>query len=464
MRDEPSNDDVFSSNPEVSVTPEVQPEENQAVIEVEDQIVADSIAEPTVATDSTPIVEPVSITPVAEPVLVSPVVEPATNLPGELSQSVNEPFVQPAGPIGSGPELGTPTPISPQPNKKRKGLILGAIIAGAVLLLGGGSVSAYTFWYQNPEKVVTDALVHAITAKTVSATGVVTVEGTEGYTLKVEASGRNSTDANATVAVKLTLTSDELNVALNGEGIFSKDGDIYLKVTDLQKLLDSFEEQSNGQVSYDAFSAVVKKIDSKWIKIGKDDLKDVSEDMSKTQTCFAEISKKLESDKSFRNKAVSETEKLYKENNFITIGKELPSRTVNGQDSKGYPVTGDQTKAKAFFKGFGDTQLGKEMQNCDDSLKFSEFADDYNSNQKTESTIELWVSRFGHEITEVNWKISDNEAKGSIVVNPVFNKNEAVVIPAESVKWSEVVAEFEKAYGEMFTSYQAQEYTNVNYN
>ena len=47
--------------------------------------------------------------------------------------------------------LSNDTP-SPKP-KKRKLLLIGALIMGVSIVLGGSSAAAFTFWYQNPDKV-----------------------------------------------------------------------------------------------------------------------------------------------------------------------------------------------------------------------------------------------------------------------------------------------------------------------
>ena len=443
MPDDPKSNDVVPPNEEASATPDIQSDlqqNNQADMPPELQSVEKYEAEPSTVPAAVPALPVAESEPESEPV-----------------QPKSEPLPQPSAVPASSDPVVASAPVTPAPKKKRKGLIMAAVAAGALVLLTGTSVAAYSLWYQNPEKVVSDALVHAITAQTVNATGTATVVGEAGYTLKIEVSGRNDSDANATMAVKLTVSSDDANFSVDGEGIFSKEGDIYLKVNEVQKLLTDLEKQSDGQISYEAFGTVVKKIDGNWIKISKDDLGDVSEEYSKTQKCLAEISKSLESDSSFRKDSTTEIEKLYKENNFITIGDELKSRTINGQDSIGYPISADRTKADAFFTGFASTELGKRMAECDKSIKFSDFADGYNKDETTTPQVELWASRIGHELTELNWKMTDDEASGTIVINPVFNKNEAVTVPAESVPFSEVVKDFEAAFSDLYAPYDENE-------
>ncbi|MGV9001638.1 MAG: hypothetical protein ACOH18_01640 [Candidatus Saccharimonadaceae bacterium] len=445
MPDEQDTTNLFPSNEATPVTP-VPP--------------VTPLTQPELQTEVQPVVEPFA-QPIVQPEAVAALQTPENPYfqnPAIATESLTP---SAAEPTGQAPMTISSAPITPQPKKSRKGLIIASIIVGALLLLGGTSASAYFLWYQNPQKVVTDSLVNAITAKTVSINATVDYEATAGTKLKIEATGRNSLEGNVNLGVKLTINSEGTDYTVDGEGIYGVNGDIYFKVNDLQKLVDKFEEQSNGELDFSALNGVIKKIDSNWIKISSDDMGDVSKEYSKTQKCFADVSKSLENDKSFAKTARSEVEKLYKENSFIIIGKALDSRTIGGQDSIGYPITADRTKADAFFTGFEKTQLGKKMIECDDSLKFSDLADDYNKDNSSKPEIELWVSRFGHNITELNWKMSDADAKGTIVINPAFNKNEAVTVPTDSIKFSEITSDIEAAYSDLYSSSDTSSYSDV---
>lgn len=406
--------------------------------------------------EDTPAVENYESSPEPQETPQEPAAPEATPISDAPVEAPVEPIPQPESPV-----VAAPTPIAtPEPKKKsKKPLIIGLIVAGVAALLIGGGVLAYNFWYQNPNKVVGDALVNAITAKTLSATGFIELE-TDDYRVKVEVAGKSNLDANASVAVKLSYATDDINVTVDGEGIYSADGDIYVKLNDAQDLAASIEEQSNGQVSFEAFDEVIEKVDSKWVKIGRDDLGEVSEEYERVQKCFADISNQLDEDTAFRRSVEDEVKNLYSEHQFIIVGDKLGSRTINGQGSLGYMLSADPAVADTFFTEFADTQLGKKFQECDDDIAFDKIvSDSEKKDDGTETHAEIWVSRFGHTITELNLHADEDGTKGVIVVNPVFNKNEAIEIPTDVIPFSELKADIEKAYTDYYASYYESYYS-----
>lgn len=361
---------------------------------------------------------------------------------------------QPETVIGSGPSLPEGVTVIEKPKKSKRLIFIGAIVAAALVVFGGGGALAYNVWYQNPEKVVADAIVNAITAKTVSATGTFDLE-TDDYSMNVEVSARNSSEGDAASTIKLDYTVGDYSLSMSGEGMFSADGDLYVKVNNVRDLIDSIEEQSSLEGAYDVFDDIITKVDGNWIKISKDDLGEVSEEYEKTQKCLADISKSIESDATFRKTIEKETARLYQENKFIIVGDKIGSRTINGQGSLGYTLTGDAEVADDFFTKFGDTELGKRLKECNKDISYDDIVSDSakESEEESETVVEIWVSRFGHSITEISIKSDEDGTKGSLVINPEFNKNETVEIPTETIPFSELQSDIENAYEDYYASY-----------
>lgn len=402
------------------------------------------------------------ITPVTPIDTVEPTVEPVAAIAPTESLENNSDIPQftppsnaPTQPFVSAmPTIPIVTPD--QPPKQKKKFVLIAIIAATVLAVsGGGAALAYNVWYQNPNKVVTDALMNVVSAETIQATSHFDIKG-DGYTYKIDVSGRNTKDAQSTVDVKMDIEADNISLTLHGEGIYSADGDLYVKVHDAKKLFDSLQEQSNGQIDTLMFKDIIGTIDNNWIKIGKNDLGEVSKETEKTQQCFADITKSLQEDNDFRKKGEQEIRDIYQEHTFITIGKSLGSQTVNGKGSLGYELSGDQKVADEFFTALGTTEFGKRVQNCSKDIKFDEFIpeSDDDNDQKVTIKTELWISRFEHEITEFTLDATSdaNDNTFSMILNPLFNESEDITIPSDPVTFKELQNDIEKIFLNYYSS------------
>lgn len=355
------------------------------------------------------------------------------------TETISETPVEPSAPTP------TPTPAA-APKTKRKGLIIGLSAAIAAVVLICGTTAAYFLWYQNPNKVVHDALVQAISAETINATSTLEVEN-EDFTMTLEMSGHTSAEYNAATSAKLTYSAGGVDITAEGQGVMTSDGDYYMKLHNVQEQLDALSEQSGGLYDFTMFNSVVKKLDGNWVKIDKKYLGDVSKEYEKSQQCIADTTKKLKSDKNYARSVSNELVKLYKENQFIIVSDSLGSRTVNGQDSEGYKLTGDRAKADAFFTAVGETEFGKALKQCDDSIKFEDvISEKAEENVVGTTDVELWVSRFGHTITELKIHGTDDGVTSSFTLTPEFNKKEVVEVPSESVTMSEIQAEFDKVF------------------
>jgi hypothetical protein len=380
---------------------------------------------------------------------VAPVAETTPFSPSLASSEI------PAGPIGSGPISDIPL-VAPTPKKSKKKLIIvGSIIVGTLLLLGGGSALAYNVWYQNPEKVVTDSLVNALTARTAQSTGSLEIKNEE-YQVKMTFDAKAATK-NAELAVKLDYSAGGQTVKLDGAGHFSADGDLYVKVNNVGSIISALSgAEANTATAYDDLAA---RVEGKWIKITSKDIGEFSEAYKKTQVCLEDVSKQVADDKKLGNELVD----LYKKNNFIVIVESLGARTINDTGSLGYVVDLDTEKAKTFAAGLETTEVGKKLKACDDTINFNDFADSLDTEEADatddEGTIQVWASRFGHELTEINANGKSDGAEIKAVFNPVFNKDVNIQAPTDSMTLESLQAEFEKATEAYYAEYYSELYT-----
>ncbi|MFZ2836590.1 MAG: hypothetical protein WAZ21_04685 [Candidatus Saccharimonadales bacterium] len=342
-------------------------------------------------------------------------------------------------PVSAAP-LAAQQPQQKTPNKKKK-IIIASVIAGALLVLGGGTYTAYALWYQNPEKVLTDAVTNAIKAKTASYTGTIAVD-TNDVKVAIDLDGVEAGLASREVNAKITITAQGKDFKLNGSALADKDGNIFFKVSNLKSVIDQTLGQT-GMVA--AFDGLISKIDNKWIRISADDLADFSKEASDAKKCATDVLKKLDTDKATRDEFAA----IYSKNKFIVIDSSLPARTIKGVDSMGYELSIDRTIAKSFVEAINTTQLVKDLQKCDESMKLD--AGDVTSESTDGSTqkLEVSVSRWTHEFTQIKFTATGEGASGSAIIEPLFNKDVKVVAPTDFLTLKQLQAEIEAAMGAM---------------
>lgn len=352
-------------------------------------------------------------------------------------------FASPA--VGEQPATETPAPMMASqtqpkaPNKKKK-FIIGGIIAGAVLLLGGGTYAAYALWYQNPEKVLTDAVSNLIRAKTATYSGTLAMD-TKDVKVRVVFDGKQASELNGEGNAKITLTSQGKDFVVNGSALVDKDGNLFFKVGNLKTILDDVLKQSGMTSS--PFDELVAKIDNKWIRVSADDLAEYDKDAGKAQTCLTDTMKKIQNDKAVHDSLV----KAYENNKFVVIDSSLPGRTINGVDSMGYKLSLNNEAAKKFAEAVNEMQFMKDLQKCDSSFEsFKLDASDMKSSTGTTSTetVEVSVSRWSHEFTQLKVTGKDDDASGEFILEPIFGKDVTVAAPTDFMTLKELQAEIEK--------------------
>lgn len=393
----------------------------------------------------------------SNPVLAAtPAAAPAFQAPTSTatSDSLNTPLVDlaqttppVAPPVYPASPTATPLPEQPvanaePPKKKKKGLIAAIIVIVILAVLGGGGALAYNFWYQNPEKVVTDALGNMLKAKSVSYTGNFEFKN-EDTTMKIDIDGKNS-DQTGVVNVTADITASGQTLNVKGSGLTDKDGNLYVKLSGVEKAFDTAFASYGLTAAQSPYGPLIKKVEDKWIKVAASDLNELSEDAGKTQTCVTDAIKSIDTDSSVKNELVS----LYDKNRFIIVGDKLGSK----DGSLGYNIKVDPTIAKAYYEGVGTTSLGKKLTACDDSIKFTA-NDEVDDVAKTDpGTVEVWVSRFTHELTEFNGeRKSTEDGDVSFVFKPVFNQAVTVDVPTNTTSVKEIIDEYTKLMGSYST-------------
>lgn len=338
----------------------------------------------------------------------------------------------------------TPTP-APTPaaatglgmvaKRSKKPLIIGLVSAGVLLLLGG-TAAAYQLWYQNSDKVVTDSIVKALTAKTVTYTGTVDTTG-EAAKLKVEFDGKANDAAFASHA-KATITMGAANVVVDGDAQVSEKGDLYFRIKNAKDLSDTFIQMMGG-ASTPEVDALIAKVDNKWIKATAEDLgMNKDDEADKQSQCFSDVIGKFRTDRVLQDEVTG----LYAKQRFITVKQSLGEK----DGSLGYKLDVDRAKAKEFAVGLKTTKLYDELQKCDKDFKIDE-NDVAKDTSEIATDVEIWANKWSHELTQVkvSGEAKDKSSKGTFALKPVFNKPVTISTPSDAVPLSELQADFEAA-------------------
>ncbi|HEX7483674.1 MAG TPA: hypothetical protein VF281_00830 [Candidatus Saccharimonadales bacterium] len=276
----------------------------------------------------------------------------------------------------------------------------------------------YSYWYQNPKKVVSDGIMNALNAQSVAYKGSYVAKA--GSDITVEFNG-GAAIKGGNADLKLTIVSLGKKYTLDGSGLLNDKGDIYFKVKNIDELVQNYRKAVPA-TSQPLFDKIVAKINDKWIKISSEDLKSYSLEVATAQRCIGETFKKAQGDSKLKSEVVD----IYKKYPFIVIDKSLGSK----DGSLGYLMNIDQTKAHSFSIAFQKTTIYKILRACDKnfSLNVGESASGQKMNQNT--PVELWVNNWTHHITKI--VASDKQKTTSLTVVPRFNQPVNVVTPTDA--------------------------------
>lgn len=368
----------------------------------------------------------------ARPVVPSPAfdTEPATQ--GPVSPLTTEAaFIQPA----------------PQEKKSKKKLIIGGIIAALLVLGLGGSAAAYNFWYQAPEKVLTDAATNLIQARAVVYDGTLTFESKDGNNKLLVTFDGQADRANHGENVDVKLTVDKKTYPLKASFMQTEDVTFYFKLDNLTETVKSYQEED--EVLPPAAVNLLEKIDGQWVKVTLEDLKDWAQEYADTQKCVGEVFRSVKND----DAKYKEIADVYAKHPFVTLKGEVETKDGN----LGFDLDVDSAKQKAFVTGLNDTQLMKKLQKCDDSYKLD--PKEYEEEEKEldeKSNTRVYISQWTHELRQVVSTFEDDENKGEFNLKPRFVDSVDVKAPSKAMTIQELQKMIDDVQQELYGGVEAE--------
>ena len=304
------------------------------------------------------------------------------------------------------------------------------VIAGAALLVVIGAVLAYTLWYQNPQKVITDGLAQAIAAKSVSYTAVFDAVGSN--TAKISVDG-NASGGQQSGNATLSFSSAGKSYAIKSNVVLDKTNTVYFKLTNVNDLVKPYRAAlpEKGKALLDQ---LVTKLGSNWIKLSAADLQSYNSGFATTQRCTTAAVSALQGDKA----AAAELADVYKKHQFITIDKRLGSK--NG--SLGYQISANKTTSQAFARDLQTTAIYKALHRCNPQFSVSSMTDFFGG---TSGQTTIYVSRFTHHITSLSVASKDSKAKTSatFTIIPKFNVPVTVTVPTKTTTVAQLLSDLQ---------------------
>lgn len=375
----------------------------------------------------------------------------------------------------------TTPPLSPQArpwlqeqkHPRRKKLIIASVVSALLLVLVGSGSAVYAFWYQDPDKVLSDAMVNSLLAKTVTMKGSATIKQDKiKVTTAFEGSSGYGQGSSASVTASLTQGTDA-PMKLGVSTVVDAKGNYFLKPSGLKELSEQYTKSLNStdEQSIDGVSKVqieemqkqyktlidnfIAKIDNKWIKFSLDDLKKISEDAAKQYECANNVVAKLRDDSTM----LQELGKLYQDHKVVVVKQELGTK----DGAIGLAVGTDRQTEIAFVSGLKETKFNKQLRACYENHKtpIDEITYDNDAKSGAEEAAkyrtELWINQWTHTlekviVTDVDTDTSKTEY--SVTIQTSFGQPVTIQTPASSKTYDELQKDIEDLTAGFMTMYQ----------
>ena len=339
-----------------------------------------------------------------------------------------------------------------RPKKKKTGLIIGVVLGVIVLIPIVSAALVYFLWWQNPEKMVTDAMSSAIMSKKMTANGKVVVDMRDQG--KIELNVKTATDSGkskANIDAKLDIKGVEKNIPLKGDAVLDSDGTIYVKINNFKDLYGTLlemvmESSSGGNLSRSQIETyrdqTLRKMSSEIDKMGNTWMKISPDEIGSEYRCGINALKKIQSDESVRKELVQ----IYQKNSYFTI---KDSKISDRNGGRGFELQGNnKSNSSKFEEEFKNSSVGKALSKCgkSNSYKSSE------SSSIDTASLKVWVDRSSHELKALELKGDSKKVSVEISFDIDVNKSEEIKIPSSAESLKEFVEGFMEGYSSGLSS------------
>lgn len=255
-------------------------------------------------------------------------------------------------------------------------------------------------------------------------------------------SGKYGHKEGASGNTKMVFETGETKMNIEADGVQMPNGDNYVRVKDVDKLYDLFDNalvdgskvdvDSGGYLVLKEFldsilKPTVEKINDKWIKFSVNDLKKVNAQLAEQFECTQSVLKKLRDDTG----QLIELGSVYQGNNFLEVKKNLG----NSGDYFRFEIGVVNDKFRDFAEALTKTRLYKDLQACSPTGKNPLDLDVSRTNGLSSAKAEVWIHQWSHELYKLNVEstVEEDGTKGTIKIalTTMFNKPITVTAPKE---------------------------------
>ena len=328
---------------------------------------------------------------------------------------------------------------SKKKDKTKLAIILGTIFA-LLLIIGGGLALYYSLIYQNPDKIISDALIGSsknnnhIKAKITSDTTLSQNPRLILRNLEIETYTDKDHKTENKINASLTLNKQDFDVKAN---IKTEKDKAYFKLDNLDSLAEILLK--NMKLPDSAISSAKKELQSlneKWIVIDQK-----TKGKNSCQTEF--ITDVLSSDK-------KEFGKAFEKNKFIQAKDKKDGK--NGLIGVNFEF--NKNNYKSFIDAISQTNQVNKLKSClketttkDPEKVFSDLKKDIDNLENLSGTI--WATKFGHKLEAIDFSLNVKDKankKSTLNGNFEFNtETKPIDIPKDTINTQEFLKELQNA-------------------
>lgn len=342
------------------------------------------------------------------------------------------------------------------PHASHKGAKVFALVMAIILLALGGVAGWFFIYYDNPDKVLADAVTHFYQADNIVFDGGISLMDPDDEASPIKSIMLDfdlsslrlpfSTEASLLVLFDEDAEADLDMLKLKLGLVWLTDGAIYLQLGGLHDTIASLNLTPEQRAELQTYIDTFEQIDNEWWRISVPDLIDQLELDSDYDQAFNEMYVCVLD--SVKDNDLSDLAPLYRKHSFFSASR-VSSRTSRPDVStppasgyKAYEITLDRAKLADFLNAIYDQDSEPELVSCLNRVarKYNFDELDFEVNEFTAEDFELpedfhlyaEISYFGHELRSLNaeWTASDYLADAGLV----FTYQSATVNPPDSYR------------------------------